>query len=104
MAVAASSAKPASDEELIVGPPYHAECWTLAGHEVLFIDRPLNGQPAAIRAYNMVKRRMRLVLSLSSTFFVGNDTTISVSPDLQWVLYSQLDEAGSNVMLSENIK
>jgi len=45
MAVAASSAKPASDEELIVGPPYHAECWTLAGHEVLFIDRPLNGQP-----------------------------------------------------------
>jgi len=99
MAVAASSAKPASDEELIVGTPYHAECWTLAGHEVLFIDRPLNGQPAAIRAYSIVTHRTRLLLSLSSSFFDGNDTRISVSPDLRWILYTQVDESGSDVML-----
>ena len=104
MALATSPGKSASAEELIIGAPYHPQCWTLAGDEIVFIDGSLNTQPAAIRAYNIVKRRMRVILSLRPLFFEKNDTRVSVSPDLQWVLYSQVDELGSNIMLAENMK
>ena len=104
MGVATSAGKSASAEELVIGAPYHPQCWTLAGDEIIFIDGSLNTQPAAIRAYNIAKRRMRVILSLKPLFFEKNDTRVSVSPDLRWVLYSQVDELGSNIMLAENIK
>jgi Tol biopolymer transport system component len=106
MAPGTSPGKPASAEELVIGPPYNPppECWTQAGDEIVFIDRPLNTQPAAIRAYNIVTKRVRLIVSLKPYFFDANDTRVSVSPDLRWVLYSQADESVNKVMLAENMK
>lgn len=104
MGVATSPGKSGSAEELVIGAPYQPECWTLAGDEIVLIDGSMTTQPAAIRAYNIAKRRMRLIFSLNPGFFEKNDTRVSVSPDLRWVLYSQVDELGSNIMLAENMK
>lgn len=94
-------------EELVVGPPYRPArgCWKLAGNEIVFIDVPSNiSASAAIRAFNLNTRQVRNILSLTPSFFQQNDTRLSVSPDLQWILYSQVDELRSNVMVAENVK
>jgi hypothetical protein len=41
---------------------------------------------------------------LTEGFRDSRDMKVSVSPDLRWVLYSQLDRSGSNVMMAENIR
>jgi eukaryotic-like serine/threonine-protein kinase len=102
MALDSSAGKSASAEEIVFGRPYQPAFWALAGNEIVFIDRSLNTQPAAIRAYNVVTRRVRRILSLTPFFLDHNDTRVSVSPDLRWVLYSQIDELRSNVMLAES--
>jgi hypothetical protein len=45
---------------------------------------------------------MRSIVSLDEVFVDRNDIGLSVSPDGKWVLYSQLDRSGSNVMLAES--
>jgi serine/threonine protein kinase len=102
-----SADKSAPPEELVIGQPYHPnqESWTLAGDEIVFTDAPtLITEPAVIRAYNIVKHKMRVILPKKPVFFEKNDPRVSVSPDLKWILYSQVDESSSKIMVGENIK
>ena len=98
--------KACSADELVIGPPNHpiGKAWTLAGEEVVFIDRTSNAEPAVMRAYNVLTNRMRTIVSLTPFFFEQNDSEVSVSPDLRWVIYLQIDELRSNVMLAEIAK
>lgn len=93
-------------EELIVGSPYKPETegWTVSPNEIVFVDRARNGQPAAIRAYNLATKKARSILNLTELFPDRSDIGVSVSPDSGWVLYSQLDRSGSNVMVAENTR
>jgi len=43
-----------------------------------------------------------LIQSLNELFIDRSDIGLSISPDLKWILYSQLDRSGSNVMVAEN--
>jgi Tol biopolymer transport system component len=93
-----------SSAELVVGAPYIVQSpgWALTRHEVIFIDRAAQDRSAVIRAYNPDTKVMRSIVSLNEVFADRSDIGISVSPDEKWILYSQLDRSGSNVMLAES--
>jgi Tol biopolymer transport system component len=99
-----SGSQVAADSELVVGPPYRLQPggWALTRDEIIFIDRANRGQSAVIRAYNPATMTMRSILSLNEVFADRADIGLSVSPDEKWILYSQLDRSGSNVMLAES--
>lgn len=93
-----------SGAELVLGSPYHPQAggWALTRSELLFIDRATKEHSAVIRAYNPSTKAMRSIVSLNEIFPDRDDIGLSVSRDEKWVLYSQLDRSGSNVMLAEN--
>jgi Tol biopolymer transport system component len=96
--------RPTAGEELVIGPPHRAqlEGWAVTPDEIVFIDLARGKEPAAIRAYNTSTKHMRAILTLTEVFSDRDDIGASVSPDLRWVLYSQLDRSGSNVIVAEN--
>jgi eukaryotic-like serine/threonine-protein kinase len=100
----ASGHRPPAADELVIGPPYRpqVEGWVVTPDEIIFIDLARSSQPAAIRAYNVSTKHMRSILTLTEVFSDRGDIGAAVSPDLRWVLYSQLDRSGSNVIVAEN--
>ena len=56
-----------------------------------------------IRGYRISTKETRLIVPLMEGFRDSRDISVSVSPDSRWVLYSQLDRSGSNVMVAEKI-
>ena len=93
-----------SGPELVVGAPYRVQPrgWALTRSELFFIDRGTQDHSTVIRAYNPSTKAMRSIVSLDEIFADRDDIGFSVSPDEKWVLYSQLDRSGSNVMLAES--
>ncbi len=96
--------RPTVTDELVIGPPYRAqvEGWAVTPDEIIFIDLARSNEPAAIRAYNVSTKHTRSILTLTEVFSDRGDIGAAVSPDLRWVLYSQLDRSGSNVIVAEN--
>jgi hypothetical protein len=79
--------------------------WTLTPDEIVFLDAATSTHPAAIRAYRIVTGRTRSILELTELLpDTRGNMGISVSPDSRWVLYSQLDRSGSNVMVADHIR
>lgn len=99
-----SGASSSRGEELMIGPPYHpqTEGWAVSSNEIFFIDRATKDHPAEIRAYDIATKKVRTILTLTELFPDRSDIGVSVSPDSRWILYSQLDRSGSNVMVAEN--
>jgi dipeptidyl aminopeptidase/acylaminoacyl peptidase len=95
-----------SAEEVVIGSPYRVqtEGWTLTQNEIVFIDRPTQTRRAAIRAYNLATKRVRLIMTLPEIFPDRSDIGVSISPDSCCVLYSQLDRSGSNVMVAQKMR
>ena len=90
----------------VVGPPYKVKTddWTLTADEIVFLDPGTSTQPAAIRAHRIVTGRTRSILDLTELLpDTRGNMGISVSPDSRWVLYSQLDRSGSNVMVADHV-
>jgi eukaryotic-like serine/threonine-protein kinase len=106
MPIARSGGPAVSAEELVIGPSNHVQQkgWTLIPDGIVFTERPEKGQPGAIREYQFSNKRTRLIVPMTEGFGDGREYGVSVSPDLKWVLYSQLDRSGSNIMVAENIK
>ncbi|HKD06720.1 MAG TPA: protein kinase, partial [Bryobacteraceae bacterium] len=79
-------------EELVLGPSNNVlqRGWTLTPDEIIFAERPGQGQPGMLRAYQFSSKRTRSILPLQEGFEDGRDESVSVSPDLKWILYSQL--------------
>ena len=93
-------------EAEVIGPPYKVKTddWTLTADEIVFLDPGTSTQPAAIRAHRIVTRRTRSILELTELLpDTRGNMGISVSPDSRWVLYSQLDRSGSNVMVADHV-
>jgi serine/threonine protein kinase len=103
MPVAGSGGQPDSAEELVIAPLNHVQQkgWALMPDGIVFTERAERGQPGALRAYEFSTKRTRWIVPLLEGFVDGREYGISVSPDSRWVLYSQLDRSGSNVMVAE---
>ncbi len=106
MSASNSGSGPVPGETLVIGPPYkvQSEGWTITPTEIVFIDRATSTQRAAIRAYNIATKQIRWILALTELFPDRSDIGVSVSPDSQWVLYSQLDRSGSNIMVADHVR
>ena len=97
------AAQSMSEPQLVVGPPYRVQPggWALGRKEVVFIDRATGDHPPVIRAFNPTTKAVRSILSLHELFADRTDIGLSISPDEKWVLYSQLDRSGSNIILAQ---
>jgi eukaryotic-like serine/threonine-protein kinase len=101
---AQSAGQVSSREELIIGPPNEVQQngWTLTRDAIFFIQPAGKGHPAELCAYELSRKRTRLISPLMEGFLDSRDYGVSVSPDSKWILYSQLDRSGSNVMVAES--
>jgi len=93
-----------SDEELILGPPFYVQQtgWTFAGDEVIFANGAIKGQAGSLRAYRVSTGGARPIVPFLRSFGDNRNFSVSASPDSKWILYSQLDRSGSNVMVADN--
>ena len=76
--------------------------WALSGQGICFFDRS-GSTGTALQFYNFATGRVTLFREFSKDTRVDTgDTALTVSPDGRWILYTQLDQSGSNLMLVEN--
>lgn len=79
--------------------------WALTGQGICFFDMS-SSAGSAIRFYDLLTRRVKVIHLFSKQTRMDNttNTAITVSPDGRWILYTQLDQAGTNLMLVENFR
>jgi Tol biopolymer transport system component/DNA-binding winged helix-turn-helix (wHTH) protein len=74
--------------------------WAVTAKGIYFIQRKAAALPAIV-FFDLNRRKTRLIAPLgNSQGYYG----LSISPDGQWVLYSQLDRNESDIMLLENFR
>ena len=94
----------AGGEEAPVLDRGRSSIWALAGKGICFFDL---SDPAgsALKFYNFATGKTTLLRQFSKDTRVDRDSTaLSVSPDGRWILYTQIDQSGSNLMLVENYR
>jgi serine/threonine protein kinase len=74
--------------------------WTLGREGVYFFTAPDKQGHSDIRLYEFSTGKTRVVLTIER----GISEQIAVSPDGRTILYTQLDEAGSELLLVENFR
>jgi len=78
--------------------------WALTGQGIYFFD--LNDSTGiALKFYSFATGKLTLLREFSKDTSVDTDSTaLTVSPDGRWILYTQYDQSGSNLMLVENFE
>jgi len=78
--------------------------WMLADQGICFFDLKDPTEPA-LKFYSFAAGKATLLRQLPRDTRVDMESTaLSLSPDGRWILYTQLDQAGSNLMLAENFR
>ena len=92
-----------STEELVIGSPHYVQQvgWALSGDEIIFVDGAAKGQSGSLRGYRLATGDIHVILPFVRSFADSRDYSVSVSQDGNWIIYSQLDRSGSNVMVAE---
>jgi Tol biopolymer transport system component len=67
---------------------------------IYFIPKPDSAGRYSIQFFNSTTKRIRSVSTVDGP--IGND--LSVSPDGRWILYSQTDHSGTDLMLVEHFR
>ena len=74
--------------------------WALANDGFYFADTPEPGVSAGISFFRFHDRRLRLIAKIEKPLTIG-DSSMAVSPDGRTLLYTQVDQEGSDIMLAE---
>lgn len=78
--------------------------WGLTERGICFFDLTHPAGPA-LNFYSFGARQTSILRQFSRETVIDTDNTaISVSTDGRWILYTQLDQEGSNLMLVENFR
>ncbi len=78
--------------------------WALTGQGICFFNLS-NSTGPALKFYNFSTGKVTFVREFSKdTHIDTGSTALTVSPDGRWILYTQIDKAGSNLMLVENYR
>ena len=81
--------------------------WALTGQGVLFFDIDNPAGPV-LNLYDFATLKTTLVRKFpkNTIFAISSmaDTSLSVSTDGRWAIYTQVDQASSNLMLVENFE
>jgi Tol biopolymer transport system component/DNA-binding winged helix-turn-helix (wHTH) protein len=71
--------------------------WTLVQGGIYFVPADA---PKSVRYFDFKTEEIRQILDMDKDFGYG----LSVSQDGHWILYSQMDEVNSNIMIVENFR
>jgi Tol biopolymer transport system component len=76
--------------------------WTLTPQGICFFDLSNPAGPA-LKLYSFATHHRTLLRQFSKDIRIDTwGTALSVSPDGRWILYTQLDQSGSNLVVVEN--
>ena len=67
---------------------------------IYFIPRPDSNGRYSLQFFNFATKRIRTITTIERPAFLY----LSVSPDGRWILYSQINQSGSDLMLVENFR
>jgi Tol biopolymer transport system component len=87
-------------EESQVLPSVSWRAFSLVNEGIYFIPAPGADRKSSIQFLSFVTGEMKTVAPLS----ISSDEGLSVSPDGRSILFTQIDEAGSDLMLVENFR
>ena len=77
--------------------------WALASQGIAFFERVAAGW--ALKFHDLSTGKTSLLRQFPKETRINRDnTSLTVSPDARWILYTQFDQAGSNLMLVENFR
>jgi len=76
-----------------------SEMFAVVSEGIYFIGRPNTSGNNFIEFFNFATKKIWPLSAIKHL-----DTTLSVSPDGRWILYSQDDQVGSDLMLVENFQ
>jgi hypothetical protein len=79
------------------------DLWALTGQGIAFFDTG-DSTGRALKFYRFSTGKVTLLRGFSKNTGAGGGTALTVSPDGRWILYTQLDQSGSNLMLVENFR
>ena len=74
--------------------------FALVSEGIYFIPGPDSAGRFSIQFFNFATKKIRSFATIERP--VGS--LLSVSPDGRWILYSQIDQSGSDLMLVENFR
>ena len=78
--------------------------WALTEQGIYFGEINSSAAPV-LKFYRFATRQTEIFKEFSKDTRLDSDSTaFSVSPDGQWILYTQLDQASSDLMLMENYR
>jgi Tol biopolymer transport system component/DNA-binding winged helix-turn-helix (wHTH) protein len=88
------------EESTLAGMPRvkDADLWTVTANGIYFVPE---GSPRSIQYFDFASKQVRHVTDVDKDLrsWVGG---LSVSPDGRWILYSQVDEENSDIMLVDH--
>jgi hypothetical protein len=78
-------------------PVLDASLWTAVPAGIYFV--PVDA-PKSVCYFAFATRQIRQVFTVDKNF----DDSLSVSPDGRWILYTQIDEGNTDIMLVEHLR
>jgi eukaryotic-like serine/threonine-protein kinase len=94
----------AGGEEIQVLDGGWENLWALTEHGIYFADTNSSTVPV-LKFYSFATRETDIFKEYSKDTRLGPGSTVfSVSPDGRWIIYTQLDQASSDLMLMENYR
>ena len=97
----------AGGEETQVIKQGRTALWALTGQGILFFDLDNPAGPL-LNNYSFATQQTTLVRKFPKDTRIGFgpdiDTALSISPDGRWIIYTQVDQDSSNLMLVENFE
>jgi len=89
------------EEALVLDQAFQGK-WAILDHGIYFAKQQAKIGPA-IQFFSFATRQVTQVAVLEKPLIQG-PPALAVSPDGRWLLYAQLDQSGSDVMLVENFR
>jgi hypothetical protein len=78
-------------------PFYGTTLWDLVPGGIYFV--PVD-EPRSVRYFDFATKKVRQVFEIDKDFFWG----LSVSPNARWILYSQVDDLKSEILLVDHFR
>ena len=77
--------------------------WAVVENGIYFADQSDLGGPPGIYFYDFAGRRVRQVSRVDKPLAV-TDSALAVSPDRRYLLYTQVDQSGSDILLLDHYR
>jgi hypothetical protein len=89
---------PATESEVDGLPPLrNSNLWTLSAGGIYFVSADA---PRSVRYFDFASKQIRSVFEVDRDFGDG----LSVSPDGRWIIYSQVGDVNSDIMLVDHFR